>query len=228
MADQPERPWCLAEVDLFADLSHAEMEEMAEAAPMRRYTAGSMLWSPDQQTEMLFILKQGRVRIFRVSADGRALTTAILAPGTIFGEMVVVGQLMHDNWAEALENSVVCVMSRADVQRLLLADPRIASRISEILGRRLAVLEQRLSDAVFKSVPGRVAGALLTLSTQRPLGRGRVVHVTHSQLAELAGTTRETATKVLGELAAADLISLGRGRISITDEEGLRLRSERE
>ncbi len=224
----PERPWCLAEVDIFADLSPAEMEQMAQAAPMRRYRPGEMVWTPDQPTEALFILKQGRVRIFRVSADGRALTTAIVGPGTIFGEMVVVGQLMHGNYAEALEEAVVCVMTRRDVHRLLLADPRIAARISEILGRRLATLEQRLSDAVFKSVPARVAGALLTLASPRALGRGRVAHVTHSQLADLAGTSRETATKVLGELADAGLVQLGRGRIAIRDEDGLRSRSARE
>lgn len=136
--------------------------------------------------------------------------------------MVVVGQLMHDNFAEALEDVAVCVMTRADVRRLLLADPRIAARISETLGRRLAQLEQRLSDAVFKSVPERVAEALLTFAAPRTLGRHSVVHVTHEQVAALAGTSRETATKVLGSFAERGLISLGRGRISVLDSAGLR------
>ncbi|MFC6286118.1 Crp/Fnr family transcriptional regulator [Nocardioides sp. GCM10027113] len=222
MSLDPERTWCLSEVDIFADLSDDEMERMAEAAPMRTYPAGALLYTPQQQTETLFILKRGRVRIFRLSADGRALTTAILEPGTIFGEMVVVGQLMHDNFAEALDETVVCVMGRRDVQRLLLGDPRIATRISEILGRRLAELEQRLSDVVFKTVAQRVADALVTLSRERTLVRSPVVRVTHEQLASLAGTSRETATKVLGDLAEQGLISLGRGRIAVLDRDGLR------
>ncbi|MBD8870423.1 Crp/Fnr family transcriptional regulator [Nocardioides sp. MJB4] len=222
MSIDPESTWCLAEVDIFADLSESEMQQMAEAAPMRTYPPGAMLYTPQQRTETLFILKQGRVRIFRVSADGRALTTAILTPGTIFGEMVVVGQLMHDNFAEALEETVVCVMSSRDVHRLLLADPRIAARISETLGRRLALLEQRLSDAIFKSVPERVADTLVTLSTPRALGRTPVVQVTHEQLAALVGTSRETTTKVLGDLADRGLIGLGRGRIHVLDVAGLR------
>ena len=171
--------------------------------------------------ETLFILKGGRVRIFRVSADGRALTTAIITPGTIFGEMVIVGQQMHDSFAEALDDVVVCVMSKADVRRLLLGDPRIATRISETLGRRLALIEQRLSDAVFKSVPQRIAATLTVMATARPLGRGLQVHLTHEQLAALAGTSRETTTKVLGELADQGLISLGRGRVTIVDAAGL-------
>ncbi len=205
----------MSEVDIFADLSAAEMDQMARAAPMKSYRPGELVFSPHQPVEALFILKKGRVRIFRVSVDGRALTTAIISPGTIFGEMVVVGQQMHDNFAEALEEAVVCVMSKADVDRLLLGDPRIAARISGILGRRLAQLEQRLSDAIFKSVPQRIASALLALAATRPLGRGQQVVITHEQLAALAGTSRETATRILGELAEGGLISLGRGRIAI-------------
>ena len=220
-ADNPERVWCMSEVDIFADLDEAEMDALAAAAPMKSFAAGSLIYSPHQPIETLFILKAGRVRIFRVSPDGRALTTAIITPGTIFGEMVIVGQQMHDSFAEALDDVVVCVMSKGDVRRLLLGDPRIAARISETLGRRLAQVEQRLSDAVFKSVPERIAGTLTVLATDRPLARGRQVHLTHEQLAALAGTSRETTTKVLGDLADRGLISLSRGRITILDADRL-------
>lgn len=224
--NDPNRLWCMAEVDIFCDLSDAEMDAMAQAAPMRTYGRGELVYTPHEPMETLFILKQGRIRIFRVSPDGRALTTAILEPGTIFGEMVVVGQTMHDNFAEAMDDVVVCVMTKADVHRLLLGDPRISARISETLGRRLGELEQRLSDAVFKSVPERIATTLLALAggqTALRMARGAQVKLTHEQLAALAATSRETATKVLGEFADQGLISLGRGRISILDEDGLRV-----
>ncbi|GHE60173.1 Crp/Fnr family transcriptional regulator [Streptomyces capitiformicae] len=129
------------------------MDAIAAAAPMKTYSAGELLYCSAQPSEALFILKKGRVRIFPASADGRALTCAIISPGTIFGEMVLLGQQMYDNFAEALDGVTVCVMSRADVHRFLLADARISARITEILGRRLTDLEQRLSDSVFKSVP---------------------------------------------------------------------------
>lgn len=212
-----DRIWCMSEVDIFCDLDESEMDALAAAAPMKTYAAGALVYTPHQPVETLFILKKGRIRIFRVSPDGRALTTAIIEPGTIFGEMIIVGQQMHDSFAEALDEVVVCVMTRTDVQRLLLGDPRIAARISETLGRRLSELEQRLSDAVFKAVPQRIAGALLTLGshTARPLGRGTQVRLTHEQLAAVAATSRETTTKVLGEFADQGLITLGRGRITI-------------
>lgn len=224
-----ERTWCLAEVDIFCDLSEQELKAIAAAAPMKTYTAGEMLYSPTQPCEVLFILKKGRVRIFRVSAEGRALTTAIITPGTVFGEMVLLGQRMYDNYAEALDDAVVCVMSRADVHRFLLADARISARITAILGQRLADLEQRLSDSVFKSVAQRIATTLGTLTTAqpsagpfRPGARHPQIALTHEQLAALAGTSRETCTKVLRALADRGLIRLARGRITVLDAERLK------
>jgi len=212
--------WCMSEVDIFSDLDDQEMAAIAAAAPMRQFAPGELLYSPPQPMETLFILKQGRVRIFRVSRDGRALTTAIITPGTIFGEMLLLGQQMHDNFAEALDKVTVCVMSRSDVQRLLLSDSRIAARISEILGNRVSQLERRLSDTVFKSVPQRIATTLCLLAGQEPrrlLGRGIQIQLTHEQVAALAGTSRETTTKILNEYADQGMVHLGRGRITIAD-----------
>lgn len=218
-----EEPWCISEVDIFRDLSPEEMDAIAQAAPMRSYEPGELLYSPHKPVEKLFILKGGRVRIFRVSSDGRALTTALISPGTIFGEMVLLGQRMYDSFAEALQDAVVCEMSREDVHRFLLADPRIAARITQILGNRLADMERRLSDSVFKSAPQRVATTLMKLSGPRKVGLAvrPQVSLTHEQIAALAGTSRETATKVLGDLADRGLIRLGRGRITLLDAEGM-------
>jgi CRP/FNR family cyclic AMP-dependent transcriptional regulator len=226
-----DRIWCLTEVDIFRDLSAAEMEAIAAAAPMKTYAAGEILYSPHSPVEALFILKSGRVRIFRVAADGRALTTAIMTPGTIFGEMVLIGQHMYDNFAEALDEATVCVMSQADVHRFLLSDPRIAARITQTLGSRLAEMERRLADTVFKTAPQRIAATLATLAGQQtrtgpfragPLSRAPQVALTHDQLAALVGTSRETTTKILGEYAGRGLIRLARGRIMVLDPAELR------
>lgn len=221
-----DRHWCVSEVDIFCDLSPAEMDAIAATAPMRTYAAGELVFFPHDPVETLFILKRGRVRLFRVSADGRALTTAIMTPGTIFGEMVLLGQRMYDNYAEALDDAVVCVMHRSDVRRFLLSDARIAARITAILGQRLAEMERRLSDTVFKSVRQRIATALITLAG--PAGQKRrfvvgagppVVALTQEQIATLAGTSRETATKILGDFADRGLIRCGRGRTTLLDME---------
>ncbi|WP_211240416.1 Crp/Fnr family transcriptional regulator [Haloglycomyces albus] len=209
----------LTEVDIFRDLSKDDLDAIAAAAPMRTYDAGEILYTPYKRAERLYILKRGRIRIFRVAPDGRALTTAMIDPGTIFGEMTILGQQMYDNFAEALDESIVCTMNRDDVTGFLLSDVRIATRIAETLGHRLAATEQRLSDSVFKNVPQRIAGTLCTLVEQQD--RKPTVHLTHEQLGALVGTSRETTTKVLGEFAESGWIKLGRAKITVVDEASL-------
>jgi CRP/FNR family cyclic AMP-dependent transcriptional regulator len=205
--------WRLSEMDLFADLSLQEMQRIADAAPMRPVERGALVYSPHRPVEILFILKKGRVRLYYTASDGRSLTTAIITPGELFGDMAPLGQRMGDSYAEMLEPGVLCLMSRADVQRLLLSDLRIVTRITDALGRRVGELERRLADTVLKPVPSRVCAALATLAGSPPVP----VRLTHEQLADLVGTTRETTTKVLGDLRERNLVKVRRGRIEVLD-----------
>jgi CRP/FNR family transcriptional regulator len=216
---------CLNEVDLFADLSAAEMHEMDLMAPAKLYRRGELLYSQAQPVKALFILKTGRVRVFRVAEDGKALTMAILGPGAVFGEMVLVGQRMYDSYAEAIEDSMVCQLGVADVEHFLLSDPRIAVRISRLLGERVAELEGRLADLALRPLPARVASTLLGMaesSTGPRFGRASAVRLTHEQVAGLLGATREATSKILSEFASRGLIRQGRGRITLTDPARLR------
>lgn len=115
----PDRAWILREFDLFQDLADEEMTLINRAAPMSTLSGGQTLYSPTRPKEVLFILKQGRVRLYQVGSDGRTFTTAILEPGQVFGEMAALGQRLDHTYAETLEPCVVCLMSRADVERLL-------------------------------------------------------------------------------------------------------------
>ncbi|MDD2857184.1 MAG: Crp/Fnr family transcriptional regulator [Candidatus Nanopelagicales bacterium] len=209
----PDKVWRLAEVDIFRDLGMAEVEGIAASTQMKDVLAGTLLISPNETNEVLFILKAGRVRLYRLAADGRSLTTAIIEPGQIFGQMLPMGQQLDDTYAEALEPSLVCIMSRSDVNERLLSDPRVAARVAEVLGARVLELERRLGDTVLMSVPARIASALATLARDN----GGEVRLTHEQLADLVGTTRETTTKVLGDLRQRGLVRLRRGRIQVVD-----------
>lgn len=222
----------LRDVDIFCDLDHAEVEALGMRAPMQRVAAGTVFFSPEQAAEVLFILKEGRVRLYHLSADGKALTTAVLEPGTIFGEMALLGQRLHQSYAEALSPCLLCLMSRDDVKSMLLSDPRVATRIAEMLGQRLILVEQRLSDFAFKNVPERLAGLLLQLARPPRLRLFRIanspaeVRFTHEALAEMIGTYRETVTKILNEFRAQGLIEIRRGCVLLMDEAGLRTLNE--
>jgi CRP/FNR family cyclic AMP-dependent transcriptional regulator len=215
-----DREWILREFDLFQDLSDDEVDKIGVAAPMRELPAGQTIYTPEQPNQVLFILKKGRIRLFQVNADGRTMTTAIISPGQVFGEMATLGQHLDQTYAETLEPCVVCLMSSPDVERLLMSDPRIATRVAEFLSSRVVELERRLGDSVLKNAPARICATLGRFAGPDP------VKLTHEQLADLVGTSRETATKVLGDLAARNLISPKRGRIIIRDSEALLLLAE--
>ncbi len=193
---------------------------------MKRVPAGTVFYSAEQPAEVLFILKEGRVRIYQLSPDGRRLTTAVLEAGCIFGEMVLVGTRLHDSYAEAMDPCLLCLMSRADVQSMLLSDTRVAGRLVEILGERLAEAQEALSGMVFKRMPERLAGLLLRRA--RParglpgMVRPLEVRHTHEELAEMLGGGRETVTKILNEWALDGWVELGRGRVRLADLDALR------
>lgn len=215
----PEREWVLREFDLFQDLTDEEVMSIGRVAPMSTLPAGRALYAPDQPTEVLFLVKKGRIRLFQIGGDGRTMTTSIIPAGQVFGEMAALGQRLDQTYAETLEPCVVCLMSRADVERLLLSDPRIATRIAEFLGSRVADLERRLGDTVLKTTPQRICATLARLAGDDDTGA--VIRLTHAQVADLVGTSRETTTKVLGDLAERELISLRRGRIVIRNRPAL-------
>ena len=228
----PDKLSYLRATDIFRDLEHEEIEALGKRAPMQRVPTGTVFFSPEQAAEVLFVLKEGQVRLYRLSPDGKALTISLLEPGTIFGEMAMLGQRLHQSYAEAISPCLLCLMSREDVKSMLLSDPRVATRIAEILGQRLISAEQRLSDFAFKNLPERLASLLIQLARPpkarlfRPVGGPPEVRFTHEALAEMVGTYRETATKILNEFRTQGLIELKRGCVVLVDAPGLRALSE--
>ncbi len=223
----PDKITHLRTIDIFADLTKAEIEQVGKRTAMQRVRPGTVFYSSEQTAEVLFILKEGRVRLYHLSPEGKELTTAILEAGTIFGEMAMLGQRLHESYAEALTPCLLCLMSREDVKASLLSDPRIAARIAEMLGNRLIETQRRLSDFAFKSIPQRLASVLLQHARPvRPklIGGGEVeleVPFTHEAMGALVGTHRETITKVLNEFRTAGWIELKRGRVLILDSQQL-------
>jgi CRP-like cAMP-binding protein len=208
----------LAATDIFRDLSPEQMADIDRMTAVTTCRRGRVFYTPGETGEVLFILKRGRVNIYRLSPEGHKLITATLGPGTVFGEMSLIGQGMRGSFAEAAEDCTLCVMGRADLEHVLTDSPRVALRLIEVLSARLEGAEQQLETLAFKSVPARVAAALLHLAGADDVVTG----VTHQDLAEMVGIHRETATRTLNELRARGLIDLGRARVRILDADGLR------
>jgi CRP-like cAMP-binding protein len=182
---------------------------------------GKIFYMPEESGEVLFLLKKGNVQIYRLAASGKKLILATLGPGAIFGEMSLVGQGMHNTFAEAVDECILCVMSRADVERLMREKPEVAFRFFETMGDRVSQLETRLEDIAFRSIPSRLADLLLRLAGGS--NGGQIHGYTHQDLSEMLGTYRETVTQTLNDFKAKGLVEIGRKQIVVLD--GARLQS---
>lgn len=209
----------LSDVDLFRDLADRDLAELDRMTTITNVTRGRVFYQPEDVGEVLFLIKQGQVQLYRISPEGKKLVIATLGPGTLFGEMALLGQQMHNAFAEAIEDCLILVMSRADLERFILNKPLVGLRMLEITGRRLNEAEARLEDMAFKGIPARLASLLLRLSAER--GSDDIIGLTHQDLAETIGTYRETATQVLNDMKAQGLIEIGRKRIAICNPEKL-------
>lgn len=202
----------LSMMDLFRDFTPEQMEEIVRATKMQTCNSGRIFYTPGETGEVLFILKTGAVQIYRMSPEGRKLVITKLPPYSFFGEMSCIGQGMYDTFAEATEESLICTMSRADVERLLLSNPKVALRILEAVGKRVVDAERQLEELAFKGLIPRIAAFLLRQAD------GDEIHgLSHQDIAERLGVYRETATSALNELKTAGLIEIGRKRITITN-----------
>ena len=157
----------LSSMEVFRDLSADDLQLMERQVTMAGCGAGKIFYMPDDTGDVLFLLKKGRVQLYRISPSGKKLVVATLGPGAMFGEMALVGQRMHSTYAEAADDCLICVMSRADVERLLRDRPVVALRFLEVLGERVAQMEERLEDLAFKSIPARLAALLLHLAQEQ-------------------------------------------------------------
>lgn len=199
--------------ELFRDFTHAQLEPFHHTIRMETCRAGHIFYRPGETGEVMFLLKEGGAQLYRLATDGRKFVFADVPPSSIFGEMACIGQAMYECFAEATADSVICTLTRADVQRLIVAYPQFALRLIETMGRRMVDAERQLEELAFKTVVPRLAAFL-----QREARAGIVDGWSHQEIGERLGIYRETATFALNELKAAGIIEIGRRRICVLDD----------
>ncbi len=221
-----ERIKLLSLVDIFEPLSEQEIERLDGQLPDVHLEPGQMLYGPQDQTERLFLIQKGKVRIFRTTPDGRELTLAVVESGTVFGEMALTGQQLEGAYAQAMEPSQVSTMARADLERLVLEKPEVGLKIMHVLSERLRRYETRLEDVTMKDVRSRLAGIILLLVESEGLRTGtgyRIpVHYTHERLGTMVGANRVAVTRAFGLLQDEGVVELRRRLIHVEDIEALR------
>ncbi len=221
----PPPVYTVADDDVFQDLTPEQRAQVERLISTVDLPAGHLFYAPDDDDERVYILRRGRVRIYKLSLEGRALTLLILEPIAVFGEMALSEHWRHDSFAEAMTDCRVGVVRRADLRRVLAEHPAVAMRFMSIMTTRLQAMQRKLADIAFKSVPQRLATVLLGLaagSFEQKDGPPAVVRYTHQQLAEMIGSYRETITKTIGEFREAGMIRVEDEAIILTDLSRLR------
>ena len=193
--------WYLRKADIFSRLTNEEMEWVDRVSVMRGYCKNDLVFTPNDRGDKVFLLKKGRIKVSRLSEGGRELTLAILEPGEIFGEESLVDGGRRSTFAEAMDDAYICVIKREDFEDLLKNKPDLALQVTKVVGERLKKVQDRMEELTFRSVPARLAIVLLQLSDDHgvPTERGTKIDpkLTHQELANLIGSTRETTTGAL-------------------------------
>lgn len=216
----------LRSVPLFADLEEGELERFSHVAVPRSFPAGTRVFHEGDSSDACYIVSEGSFRVTREHSDGRAITLATLGPGEIFGELAMLDGDKRSASAESITDGTLLALPANDVRSLLARNPEIALKLVAGLVRRLRAANARLSRQSFQTVPSRVAGILLQLSRDGQDGDGEETEVTirmnQTDLAQLAGTSRESVSRFLAELERAGVVRSGRGRVTVLQPGKLR------
>jgi CRP-like cAMP-binding protein len=215
----------LRRVPAFSALTEEEVARVAQVAVPRRFGPSEAVFREGDQSDTCYVMFSGRARVVREHQDGRAITLANFGPGDIFGELAMFDDERRSATVEAIEETEAIAILGGDMRRLLREHPDIAVKLLQALGRRLRETNERLARQSFQTVQSRVAAALGQLvegARSDGAADGDVmITSTQADLARLAGSSRESASRFLAVLERAGIITQGRGRLTVHDPDAL-------
>lgn len=214
----------LRSVPLFGELDEQELERFSRVAIPRSYPAGTRVFHEGDQSDACYIIRSGTFRVTREHPDGRAITLATLGPGDIVGELAMLDGEVRSASVETLggDGELLALPAR-DVRALLRKHPEITVKFVAALTRRLRAANERISRQSFQTVPSRVAGVLSQMAKDEVHnGEGHVtIRMNQADLAQLAGTSRESVSRFLADLERAGVVRAGRGQVTILEPDRL-------
>ena len=220
----------LSQVPLFSSLGSGDLERLSTSLRPRRYARGEIIFHRSDVGTDLFIIRKGEVTIRLSSPDGRELSLALLRRGDAFGELALLDEAPRSTDAVAREETVLLSLSRKDFQKFLEERPQVVPTLLAELSRLVRRVTRTVHDANFLDARARLARVLLDLAqTQGQPGTEGVAitsRLTQTELANLAGLTRESTNRWLRFYAREGLLSYEEGRITLLEPDNLRLSVE--
>lgn len=215
----------LAGLPFFADVKAADLQGINRLFREYAYTAGGIICAEGDLGDRLFVVADGRVKLMRHSLSGKTVLLDMLTQGEFFGSLSGAEDAAYPDTAQAQTETCVLSIPRSDFRRLLEAHPSISLRLLEITSTRLHAAQARIQELSGLSVEGRIANLLLLLGRKfgRPGDLGLLIDspLSRDDLAAMAGTTTESASRVMSQFQKDRLIHTGRKWVSIVDLKAL-------
>lgn len=193
---------------------------------MSHLKKGEIVYFPGDPADYAYLLKEGHIRVSRITLEGKTITLDILDPGNIFGEMALTGQETRSEIAEALTDALICTFPRQILKQIIESSPEMAFQVTKIIGLRRLEIENKIENLIFSTVPVRLARLILALAerypAKNPEGKRYIdLPLTHQDIAQLVGANRETTTTLLNRFKEENSISFHRHMIVLEDESQL-------
>lgn len=222
----PQALWYFESVNLYNVLCPHKTKDLNKVHEFRSYKRDQVIYRPDEPSHFIYMIAGGRVKIGHYLDDGKEVTKAILTKGEIFGELALAGEEKRTDFAQAMDaDTIICPMSIEDLKALMFEDKELSFRLLKLVGLRLMRMERKLELLVFKDARTRIIEFLKDAASWKGKKVGFETMIptklTHKEIASLTGTSRQTATTILNELKAQNLIYFDRKKILIRDLEKL-------
>ena len=226
MTDTKRTLWYLKKVPLLAQLGPDALARLSEKVVLREVRRREVVFLPGDPAETIYLVNGGRVKISKVTRDGKALTLNYCGPSEIFGESSLVEGGAREEMAEAMENSMISELELSVFEDLLSSNASLGLSMVKLLAKRRLDLENKVETLVFRDVTSKLAELLLELAEEYGVedSRGTLIalKITHQELANLIGSTRETVSLTLSQFKRKQLLTTEGRKVIVTDSESLR------
>lgn len=203
---------CIKKLEIFNDLSKKELENVASFTHKKNYKEGEFLFFEHEPVENIFIITTGRVKLTKISPDGKELTLGFSTENTVFGEEALFSEELYSMNGEAVDDCCITVCSKDNMERLFLEKPRIAVKVIRSLSKKLTQTNKQMSDLAFRNVRERLLSTLQRLAENygHKTNKGWMIDfkLTHSDLASIINASRVTVTHTLTKLRDEGLVTI--------------------
>ncbi len=215
--------WYLQNFNLLSSMDMKMMQQLNEQTKMRNSPKKEIIYFPEEPSDTIYFLKEGKIKISRISEDGKTTTLQLLGPGEIFGESALLEQDVHENIAEVVEDAVICTINKNMFQDLMTKNQKLNTSINKFIGFRLRKIQSHVEDLVFKSAQDRVISFLKRYTREfgKEMRDGWYVRpfLTHQEIADLTANTRQTVNTILNELVKSGKVKYSRRFFQILDHD---------